>query len=92
MNKIIIGVNAVLIAAVGFLFYKVNTLGGSAQEKQEIVEEAKIENKAEKAKPMEAIGNTPTGKIAFVNIEIHESHKNPLRHISIIFQIIKKSI
>ena len=70
MNKIIIGVNALLIAAVGFLFYKVNTLNGSSQEKQEIVEEAKTENKSEKEKPLEAVGNAPTGKIAFVNIDI----------------------
>lgn len=70
MNKVIIGVNALLIAAVGFLFYKVNTMNGSQTEKQEVVEEAKADAKTDKPKPLEAVGNVPTGKIAYVNIDV----------------------
>lgn len=70
MNKIIIGVNVVLIAAVGFLFYKVNNLNSSTSEKQEVVEENKTEVKTVPEKPLAPVGNTPTGKIAFVNIDI----------------------
>jgi hypothetical protein len=70
MNKVIIGVNALLIAAVGFLFYKVNTLNGSQTEKQEVVEEAKADSKTDKPKPLEAVGTVPTGKIAYVNIDV----------------------
>ncbi len=71
MNKIIIGVNVVLIAAVGFLFYKVNDLSNSAPEKTETTEENKTDVKATDTKTVVTpVGNTPTGKIAFVNIDV----------------------
>ncbi|MEI8137504.1 MAG: OmpH family outer membrane protein, partial [Bacteroidota bacterium] len=66
---VIIGVNALLIAAVGFLFYKVNNLNCTVSETQEIVGESKTE-KTISTKPVEPVGNIPTGKIAFVNIDI----------------------
>ncbi len=69
MNKAIIGVNVLLVAAVGFLFYKVNNLSSSAPEKTEPVEENKT-NETKKTKIAEPVGNIPTGKIAFVNIDI----------------------
>ena len=68
MNKVIIGVNALLVAAVGFLFYKVNNLNGTTPEKQEIV--TGKTDKTTSTKPVEPVGNIPTGKIAFVNIDI----------------------
>lgn len=70
MNKVIIGVNAFLIAAVGFLFYKISNLNSSEPEKQEIVGETKTDNKLEKSKAFEAVGTVPTGKIAYVNIDV----------------------
>lgn len=70
MNKIIIGVNVVLIAAVGYLFYKVNDMGSSTTEKTETIEENKSDIKSVETKTAAPVGNTPTGKIAFVNIDI----------------------
>lgn len=71
MNKIIIGVNVVLIAAVGFLFYKVNDLGSAGTEKTETTQENKADVKTVDTKTVSTpVGNTPTGKIAFVNIDI----------------------
>ncbi|MBA3680973.1 MAG: OmpH family outer membrane protein [Bacteroidetes bacterium] len=70
MNKIIIGVNVVLVAAVGFLFYKVNDISSSVPEKTEITEENKIDQKTVETKTTAPVGNIPTGKIAFVNIDI----------------------
>ncbi len=67
MNRILIGVNALLVVAVGFLFYKVFSKGEAA------VEPSKTEEtKQEEVKPavkVEQVGNTPTGKIAYVNID-----------------------
>ncbi|MCC6372848.1 MAG: OmpH family outer membrane protein [Bacteroidia bacterium] len=69
MNKIIIGVNVVLLAAVGFLFYKVNKLSGGEVNQ----EEAKTKEMPTPAKAADIVieqkGNTPTGKIAYVNID-----------------------
>jgi len=70
MNKAIIGVNVVLIAAVAFLFYKVNNLSGSTDEKTEVVEDTKTDVKTADTKTIAPVGNTPTGKIAFVNIDV----------------------
>ena len=44
MNKVLIGVNAILVAAVAFLFFKVNTLGHSS--KEEVSETTKTEDKS----------------------------------------------
>ncbi|MDP1800678.1 MAG: OmpH family outer membrane protein [Bacteroidota bacterium] len=70
MNKAIIGVNVVLVAAVGFLFYKVNNLTDPTSEKKENTEEIKTDTKTADTKTVAPVGNTPTGKIAFVNIDI----------------------
>ncbi|MBL7910850.1 MAG: OmpH family outer membrane protein [Bacteroidia bacterium] len=70
MNKAIIGVNVVLVAAVGFLFYKVNNLTGPTSEKKESTEDIKTDTKPAETKTVAPVGNTPTGKIAFVNIDI----------------------
>lgn len=66
MNKILIGLNALLLAAVVYLFVKVN-----GAESKETLTEKKEELPAEPAKPaaVEQKGATPTGKIAFVNID-----------------------
>lgn len=70
MNKAIIGVNVLLVAAVGFLFYKVNNLTDPTSEKKENTEETKTDTKTAETKTVAPVGNTPTGKIAFVNIDI----------------------
>ncbi|WP_317900208.1 OmpH family outer membrane protein [Aurantibacillus circumpalustris] len=70
MNKILLGVNAVLVAAVAFLFFKVNSLNNSSVDVT--TETEKVEEKPklpEAAKKIEQVGNAPTGKIAFVNID-----------------------
>lgn len=70
MNKVLIGVNAILVAAVAFLFFKVSTLNSSV--KEDTVEVTKEEDKVVKevtAKKTEQVGNAPTGKIAYVNID-----------------------
>jgi len=70
MNKVLIGVNVILVAAVAFLFFKVNSLGHGSKEENN--EESKAEGKviaAEPIKKLEQLGNIPTGKIAYVNID-----------------------
>lgn len=68
MNKILIGVNAVLVVLVGFLFFKVYSVDSPSDQ---VSEEQRSEDKAAPAKPqkVEQVGSTPTGKIAFVNID-----------------------
>jgi len=67
MNKILIGINALLIIAVAFLFYKTN---GSAEvsdsPKTEKVEKPVAE---EPAKPTQQVATAPTGKFAYINID-----------------------
>jgi outer membrane protein len=68
MNRILIGVNALLIAAVAFLFFKVY----SDSAPKENPEPETKNDKTTQAKPavkVEQVGNIPTGKIAFVNID-----------------------
>jgi len=70
MNKVLIGVNAILVAAVVFLFFKVNSL--STSPKEESTEGTKAEDKTEVIPPvkkLEQVGSAPTGKIAYVNID-----------------------
>lgn len=67
MNRILVGVNALLVVAVGFLFYKLFS-GSNSTAQTEKSEDIK----KEEAKPVvkvEQVGNTPTGKIAYVNID-----------------------
>ncbi|MBA2612707.1 MAG: OmpH family outer membrane protein [Bacteroidetes bacterium] len=70
MNKAIIGVNVLLVAAVGFLFYKVNNLSDPTSEKKENTEDIKTDTKTADTKTVAPVGNVPTGKIAFVNIDV----------------------
>jgi len=69
MNKVLISVNAILVAAVAFLFFKVNSLSCSTS--QTPAEASKDSDKQMAAKPAAAqqVGTTPTGKIAYVNID-----------------------
>lgn len=70
MNKVLIGLNAILVAAVAFLFFKVNSLNSVAKEEDADVQ--KDADKTEVTKPaprVEPVGNAPTGKIAYVNID-----------------------
>lgn len=69
MNKILIGINAVLIAAVAFLFFKVNSLNHVTQENSETPSEVKGDIVEQPIKTIAAVGNIPTGKIAYVNID-----------------------
>lgn len=71
MNKLLIGVNAVLVLAVAFLFYKVSTLSPAAEEKTKD-ESVVSETKKDSVKPkttFAAVSTPVTGKIAFINIE-----------------------
>jgi outer membrane protein len=70
MNKILLGVNAVLVVAVAFLFFKVNTLDSTS--KEDAHGTLKEEDKTVQVpviKKIEQVGNAPTGKVAFVNID-----------------------
>lgn len=69
MNKILIGINAILIAAVAFLFFKVNSLNYAAQESSETSSEIKSDLAVQPIKTVSPVGNVPTGKIAYVNID-----------------------
>jgi outer membrane protein len=66
MNKILIGLNAILVAAVVFLFFKVNSLSKDDSESQENNFD---ELKSNSVKIVAPVGNVPTGKIAYVNID-----------------------
>ena len=71
MNRILLGVNVLLVAAVAILFYKVYSV--ESPTKVEATENTKESEKDVKAKPeskhLEQVGNVPTGKIAFVDID-----------------------
>lgn len=76
MNKILIGVNVLLVAAVGYLFYKTSTGTASAETDKENTE-AKVDARdSAKSEPEKKTANfntvatAPTGKIAFINIDI----------------------
>jgi len=68
MNKVLIGVNAILIVAVGFLFFKVDSLKSPEIQPDNNT----IENKKNAPAPIKVVapvGNLPTGKIAYINID-----------------------
>lgn len=70
MNKVLIGVNAILVAAVAFLFFKVNSLNGVTKEEDSDVQKDADKTEVNKPTPrVEPVGNVPTGKIAYVNID-----------------------
>lgn len=68
MNRVLIGLDAVLVIVVAFLFYKVysregDSPNGSEQKKDSVTTEQQV------SKPAQQIGSAPTGKIAYVNID-----------------------
>src|SRR5687767_12154387 len=67
MNRILIAVNVLLVAAVAFLFFRVWKLETPA--KPEEPEAATEEVKPVEEKRTSEPGRAPTGKIAFVNID-----------------------
>jgi hypothetical protein len=70
MNKILLVLNAVLIAAVAFLFFKVNALSSSKPQAQGQSNDNNSEASSQPStKAIVPQGNIPTGKIAFVNID-----------------------
>jgi outer membrane protein len=69
MNKILIGVNVVLVAAVAFLFFKINSLSPATPAAVETEKQALPETKAEPVATVKQVGNIPTGKIAYINID-----------------------
>jgi hypothetical protein len=70
MNKILLVLNAVLIAAVAFLFFKVNALSSSKPQAQGQSNDNNSEASSQpNIKAIVPQGNIPTGKIAFVNID-----------------------
>jgi hypothetical protein len=70
MNKILLVLNAVLIAAVAFLFFKVNALSSSKPQAQGQSNDNNSEASSQpNTKAIVPQGNIPTGKIAFVNID-----------------------
>lgn len=70
MNKVLIGINALLVVAVAFLFFKMyQPASPAAAEAAEPVTEKGAEEQSRPAVSPEPVGNIPTGKIAFVNID-----------------------
>lgn len=67
MNRVLIGVNGLLVLAISFLFYKVynptTDADVDAQTKEESVEKVEPKTKTQ------MISSAPTGKIVFVNID-----------------------
>lgn len=71
MNRVLTAVNAVLVIAVAFLFYKVYTCRCEVKEDEttETGEAAKKDSTAPPARQTAAVATVPTGKIAYVNID-----------------------
>lgn len=69
MNKILVGINAILIVAVIFLFFKINSLNPSVGTPTETNNSSVSETRIEATKPSVPVGNVPTGKIAYINID-----------------------
>jgi outer membrane protein len=68
MNRILIAVNAVLLLAVAFLFYKVFSVPVVTGQKEPVKEEQAVPAVPQE-KPVKQLGNAPTGKIAYVDID-----------------------
>jgi len=69
MNKILLGINAILIVAVVFLFFKINSLNTPISEVPDPPKEAEQPAAAKTEPVVKQVGTTPTGKIAYVNID-----------------------
>lgn len=67
MNKILIGVNAILVIAVGYLFFAINNLGVKSEPGKQAEQETK--STPPPVVSVEQVGNIPTGKVAYVNID-----------------------
>ena len=67
MNKLLLALNALLIIAVAFLFYKINSF--SITEKTEVNPQTKTDTSKKQITPV-AFGTKPTGKIAFLNLDV----------------------
>lgn len=68
MNRVLIGLDAVLVIVVAFLFYKVYSReGDSSTSSEQKKDSVKTEQQAPKA--VQQVGTAPTGKIAYVNID-----------------------
>lgn len=68
MNKILIGVNAILVIAVAFLFYKISNNAAPQEEAAKTNEEV-APVKTEVLKRVDPVATPVTGKIAFVDID-----------------------
>lgn len=71
MNKVLAALVLVLTLAVGFLFYKVYSGSAIADESAEAADSTKVEAKtpAKEKLHVDQIATTPTGKIAFIDID-----------------------
>ncbi len=71
MSKLLFALNAILIIAVAFLFYKVNSLSGIASTSENTETSPKTKNDTAKKTiiPL-AVGTKPTGKIAYLNLDV----------------------
>ena len=71
MNKLLLALNALLIIAVAFLFYKVNSLNVpvSNTDTKNDLNETKTISPKNTTLPV-AIGTAPTGKIAYLNLDV----------------------
>lgn len=72
MNKILIGLNVLLVAAVAFLFYKVNSLSSDTDvsvKQDNTIEPIKKDKDIIKVSSINSVSSPVTGKIAFVNID-----------------------
>ena len=83
MTKLLLALNALLIIAVAFLFYKINSITGSSSvsDKTENISDTKNDTIKKIVVPV-AIGTPPTGKIAYLNLDI--LNENSLEVIDLI--------
>ena len=82
MNKALVGLNAVLLIAVAFLFYKISNIGPADPNESEKTVESKLPVK-EKSPEKSSVGesNIPTGKIAFVNIDVINEESEEIKDL-----------
>jgi outer membrane protein len=69
MNKVLIGLNAILVVAVAFLFFKVYSPSGTGNEPAEASTGPAPGADPGPSKALPQVGNAPTGKIAYINID-----------------------
>ncbi|MCU0360707.1 MAG: OmpH family outer membrane protein [Bacteroidia bacterium] len=69
MNRILISINVGLVLAVAFLFYKVYSTKDRDSASPEVMEAVPKVAKPEAEVTVKQVGNVPTGKIAYVNID-----------------------